>query len=102
MVIGSASIGGGERRSSGGRGLKGPLEYLKAFGFGDQIYKTRERSESHLRDGEAEEIGAEAAEELVDFVGVINGSSDVMKLVRQGLEGMGVVCNWFGAAFHQQ
>ncbi len=77
------------------------MEYLKAFGFGDQICKTGEWSESHLRGGEAEEIGVKAEEELVDFVGVINGSSDVMKLVTQGLEGMGVVCNWFGATFHQ-
>ena len=35
MVGGLASTGGGECRNSGGRWIKRPLEYLKAFGFGD-------------------------------------------------------------------
>lgn len=96
-----ASIGDGECHNSGGRGVKGPLEDLKAFGVGNQIRKIGERSETHLRSGKAREIGVKAVKEPMNFVGVIDEPSDGVKLITQGLEGLGIFYNWFGAAFHQ-
>ena len=37
----------------------------------------------------------------VDFVGSINWATDCVKLIIQGLEGMGIGNDWTGAALHQ-
>ena len=50
---------------------------------------------------ETREIRPETMKKPVDFVGSINWATDCVKLIIQGLEGMGIGNDWTGATLHQ-
>ena len=66
--------------------VKGFLKKLKAFSLGDQIEKGGQWRLSHLGGGKAGEIQTKATEEPVDFISVVDWSSNGMELITKGLE----------------
>ena len=66
--------------------IKGILEKLKAFSLGDQIEKGGKCRLGHLGGGETGEIRTKATEEPVDFISVVDWSSNGMELITKGLE----------------
>ena len=66
--------------------IKGFLEKLKAFNLGDQIGKGGQWRLGHLGGGETGEIRTNAMKELVDFINVVDWSSNGVELITKGLE----------------
>ena len=66
--------------------VKGFLEKLKAFNLGDQIGKGGQWHLGHLGGAETCEIRTRATEELVDFINIVDWSSNGMELITKGLE----------------
>ena len=79
-------IGGCESRCGWIVIVKVFLENLKAFSLRNQIGKGWQWRLSHLGSGETGEIRTKATKEPVDFISVIDWSSNSMELITKGLE----------------
>ena len=89
--MGVTTTSGCECRESEVISFKGALKQFKTL-----------CSKSDLSNRKSKKIGVESTKKLVQFINVLDGFANNIKLVTNCFEGMSILSNKFGAAFHQQ